>query len=165
MKHAREAVVDRRGREAAVAQPQPPRLDRRDSEEECEPGKCGSVPRRSGRQPTTISAESYLGGEPDFTITVVDRGTVGAGDLSLTIDLSSGMSLVGPPAVTRGSGCTGSSPIVCDLGLLGPRGAREATVMPGAQITKPADQRLTALARAEGGARSNAASYDVSIGR
>ena len=74
------------------------------------------------------------------------------------------MRSAGPPALTRGSGCAGRFTIECSLGFLRPRGAQEANVAFGVQITQPADQKVTAWARAQGSPRSNTASYDVSIG-
>ena len=115
---------------------------------------------------TSISAPSnasYLGGEVNFVVSVVDRGSVGAGNLSLVVKLSPGMRLVGPPAVTRGSGCTGTSELVCDLGFLRPRSGQEATASFGVQITQPQDQRLTAQSSAQGDPHSNLASFDVSV--
>jgi hypothetical protein len=113
---------------------------------------------------TTPSSDSYLGGDVNFNVSVIDRGTIGAGDLVATINLSPGMRLVGPPALTRGSGCTGSTTLVCNLGFLRPRGAQMAIVVFGVQITQAVDQRLTAWARAQGNPRSNTASFDVSVG-
>jgi hypothetical protein len=116
---------------------------------------------------TSISApstDSYLGGDVNFKVSIVDRGTVGAGDLFATIDLPPGMRLVGPPALTRGSGCTGSKTLICNLGFLEPFGAQTATVVFGVQITQAAAQKLTAWSRAQGDPRSNTASFDVSVG-
>jgi hypothetical protein len=54
------------------------------------------------------------------------------------------MRLVGPPAYTRGNGCTGRRTLVCDLGSLAPDPSQPATVNFGVKITGPVDQQLTA---------------------
>ena len=112
---------------------------------------------------STPTNASYLGGEVNFVITVIDRGTVGAGHLTLTVKLSPGMRLVGPPALTRGPGCTGTSTLVCNIGFLRPRGKQEATASLGIQITQPHDQQLTAQSSAQGDPQSNLASFVVSV--
>ena len=116
---------------------------------------------------TSISADtptSYPGGYVNFNVSVTDKGTAGAGDLVLTVHLSPGMRLVGPPAFTRGSGCTGSSTLVCNIDFLRPDGAQQATVMFGVQITQPTSQQLTASASTQGVPSSQRASFDVSVG-
>lgn len=116
---------------------------------------------------TSISADtsaSYLGGEVNFNVSVTDRGTVGAGGIVLTIHLPPGMRLVGPPAFTRGSGCTGNSVLVCNLDFLTPKGAQQASIMFGVQITQPTSQLLTAWASSPGAKNSNIASFNVSVG-
>jgi Domain of unknown function DUF11 len=116
---------------------------------------------------TSISApsrDSYLGGEVNFTVNVTDDGYLGAGNLLLTLNLSPGMRLVGPPAHTLGSGCTGTATITCNLGTLLAKGAETATVYFGVQITQPTDQKLTASASAVGDPHSPTETFNVSVG-
>jgi uncharacterized repeat protein (TIGR01451 family) len=110
------------------------------------------------------SVSSYLGGEVNVTVSVSNGGTVGAGNLRLVLVLPAGLRLVGPPALTRGTGCRGRSTLTCDLGFLRPRNGQEATALFGVQVTQPRDQELRAWASAQGETRSNVASLVVSIG-
>jgi hypothetical protein len=80
----------------------------------------------SGGQPIppdlrlTLAAKSGatgIGGTDDISVTVVNAGG-GSSRVALTITLPSGLSLVGPPAYDRGSGCSGTSVVVCDLDFL-----------------------------------------------
>ncbi len=117
---------------------------------------------------TTITApslRSYLGGETDFRVSVTDVGAIGATRLHLTIRLSPGMKLVGAPGYTRGTGCTGTSTLVCHLGFLSPRGANEATVFFGVQFTRLGAQTLTALAGALVSPITRRASFTVVVYR
>lgn len=100
-----------------------------------------------------------------FNISVTDDGPAGVDGVVLTVELPPGMRLVGPPAYTRGSGCTGTTTLVCNLGFLRPKGAQQANVMFGAQITQPTSQRLTAWTSAQGNSNSHPASFNVSVGR
>ncbi len=115
---------------------------------------------------TTVSAPSpdaALGNEVNLAISVVDTGPIGAGNLRLHVALSPGLRLVGRPKVTLGSGCTGSSTLVCNLGSLTPGGHETAQVFLGVQVTQPAEQTITAYSSAEGDPRSNLASFGVSV--
>ena len=80
----------------------------------------------SGGQPIppdlrlTLAAKSGatpLGGTDDITVTAIDAGG-GSSRVALTITLPAGLSLAGPPAHDRGSGCSGTSVVVCDLDFL-----------------------------------------------
>jgi hypothetical protein len=116
---------------------------------------------------TSISAPSpdaSPGGEVNFTVSVVDNGPIGAGRLRLHLSLSPGLRLVGRPRYTLGSGCTGNSTLVCNLGFLSPNGHETAQVFFGVQVTQPASQNVTAYSSGEGDPRSNLASYAVSVG-
>jgi hypothetical protein len=110
------------------------------------------------------SHESLPGGQVNFEISVTDRGAVGAGDLFLTVELSPGMRLVGPPEATLGPGCRGSVTVVCNLVSVRPKSGNTAIVRLGVQITQPTDQTLTAWASAVGDPQSNRASFTVSVG-
>jgi hypothetical protein len=90
----------------------------------------------------------YLGGELNLQIDVSDVGAIGAGRLHLMISLPEGLRLVGPPAFTRGAGCTGSAVLDCNLFYLNPRGKQVATVYFGVQATSLGPHTLTAAATA-----------------
>jgi hypothetical protein len=64
----------------------------------------------------------FPGQEADFTVWSTNSSQYqGYGNVVLTIELPPGATLVGPPAYERGSGCTGTGPIVCRLESLSPR--------------------------------------------
>ncbi len=107
--------------------------------------------------------ESVPGGQVNFEVTVTDRGVMGAADLLLTVKLSPGMRLVGPPKVTLGPGCRGTTTLVCDLVSLRPKSGNTAFVWFGVEITQPIDQTAIAWARALGDPKSNEASFTVSV--
>ena len=112
---------------------------------------------------TTSSESSYLGGETNFQVSVIDVGSIGATGLSLTIELSPGLRLVGPPAYTRGNGCSGTATVRCDLGFLSPKGAEQATVFFGVQSTKLGAQTVVASANALGNPTTTPASFTVVV--
>jgi 4-amino-4-deoxy-L-arabinose transferase-like glycosyltransferase len=58
------------------------------------------------------------GGEIDFAVWVRNRGTLTAIGVVLRIQLPKGTHLLGPPSFSRGSGCTGTVDVVCDLDFL-----------------------------------------------
>ena len=64
-----------------------------------------------------------------------------------------GCSLVGPPFYERGSGCTGTSTIICDLDFLA--GGSSTLIRYSVQVTKPGPLTMTAVATL-GGARRTA---------
>ena len=59
-----------------------------------------------------------LGGESDLVATVSNGGTQTSMGTHLLITLPSTMALLGPPAFERGSGCSGSQSIDCNLDFL-----------------------------------------------
>jgi uncharacterized repeat protein (TIGR01451 family) len=89
-----------------------------------------------------------VGDEVDFTITVDYLGNSVANQLMLTIDLPPGMRLLGPPAYTIGSGCTGTSTIVCNLDYL--PAAHSTQVRLGVDITDDANQTIRATTTSAG---------------
>jgi hypothetical protein len=111
------------------------------------------------------TSASYPGGEVNFNVSVTDEGVAGVDGVVLHVQLSPGMHLVGPPAYTRGSGCTGESTLVCNLGFLRPKGTQQAAIMFGVQITEPTNQRLATWASAPGAPDSHVVSYEVSVGK
>src|SRR5262249_30451595 len=58
------------------------------------------------------------GQEVDFVVTVANPTGVVATHVALTLEVPSGMQLLGSPYYERGSGCSGTSTIVCDLDFL-----------------------------------------------
>ncbi len=59
-----------------------------------------------------------VGSPLQFLVEVDNNGARHADHVVLTIKLPAGMRLAGEPSHDRGSGCTGSSTIVCDIGFL-----------------------------------------------
>lgn len=84
---------------------------------------------------------SAVGGSSEVAVTAVDAGG-GSSRVTLTITLSPGLALLGPPAYERGSGCAGSSTIVCDLDFLLPNAPTRVRF--SVQATSPGEQRITA---------------------
>jgi uncharacterized repeat protein (TIGR01451 family) len=106
-----------------------------------------------------------VGGTIDFLAGVQNLGNQTADHLVLTVQLPAGMRLVGPPFYERGSGCTGTSTIVCDLDFLA--GQSSTLIRFSVQVTQPGAQTMTATATsAEPDAHpgDNTASYTVNLG-
>jgi Ca2+-binding RTX toxin-like protein len=104
----------------------------------------------SGGQPVppdlrlAIAAKSGtigIGGTDDITVTALDAGG-GSSRVSLTITLPAGLSLVGPPAYDRGSGCGGTNVVVCDLDFL-PAGLA-TRVLFSVRASQGGEQRISA---------------------
>lgn len=135
---------------------------------------------RSGGQTPTGGAAGYVdlvagiqqnspnpgvGGTIDFLAGVQNLGNQTADHLVLTVRLPPPMRLVGPPFYERGSGCTGSSTIVCDLDFLA--GRNSTLIRFSVQVTQSGAQTITATATsAEPDAHpgDNVATYTVSLG-
>lgn len=100
---------------------------------------------------TTLTASplpSYLGGYVNVVVTVAYKGDEVARDLLLTLRLSSGMRLAGPPHYTIGSGCVGTSTLVCDLDYLP---ANQSTQVDfGVQMLTVAPQTIRASTNSAG---------------
>jgi hypothetical protein len=67
---------------------------------------------------TSLSASKAValpGDEVDLIASVNNPQPTTANDAVLVIDLTPGLQLLGPPAVERGPGCTGTTEITCDL--------------------------------------------------
>jgi Domain of unknown function DUF11 len=58
-----------------------------------------------------------VGSPLQFLVEVDNTGANWVDHVMLTIELPAGMHLLGPPYYGRGSGCTGSSTIVCNIGF------------------------------------------------
>jgi hypothetical protein len=97
---------------------------------------------------TTPAPSIYLGGMVNLQIDVTDVGTVGATRVHLLVHLPPELHLVGPPARTRGTGCTGTSTLDCNLDNLSPNGKDVATIYFGVQATNLGPHELTAAANA-----------------
>jgi hypothetical protein len=94
-----------------------------------------------------ISGSAGIGSEKDFAVWVANAGTETAFSVTLTLQLAPGMHLLGPPAFERGSGCTGSQTVVCDLDFLEP--GMSTPIRFGVILTKPGVQTLVATATSQ----------------
>ena len=83
-------------------------------------------------------------------------------DALLTIDLSPGMRLLGPPAYTRGSGCSGSQTLSCDLDYV--QAYQTTAIRLGVEITEPSYQSLHAAASSQGAPGYGTATFTVAVG-
>ncbi len=116
---------------------------------------------------TSISASSATvrpGDEVNFTVTVANPTTANTSGIVLTIKLAPGMQLLGAPYYERGSGCTGTSTLVCNLDFL--EGGTLTLVRLGVRITEltPGEQTLTASVSSQGVAAYRHASFTVRVG-
>ena len=84
------------------------------------------------------------GGEADLVATVANVGGAGSLQTHVVIDLPSSMTLLGPPVFDRGSGCSGSQKIDCNLDYV-PNGASSKVVF-GVRVSGGGAQRITATA-------------------
>ena len=118
---------------AALSQPTGPRLIG---------GNAGFVDLNAGIQQN--SPNPGLGGTIDFLTGVVNTGDQTASNVVLTVKLPAGMKLLGPPFYERGSGCTGSTTIVCNLDFLA--GGSSTLIRYSVQVTGAGPQTITATA-------------------
>jgi hypothetical protein len=86
----------------------------------------------------------YVGSEVDYEFTITNVGTMSAGKVLLQIHLPPGMQPLGAPYYERGSGCTGTGTLECQLDFL-PVGT-STPVRLGVRLTRPGPQTLTAVA-------------------
>jgi uncharacterized repeat protein (TIGR01451 family) len=125
-------------------------------------GASGFVDLAAGIQQNSPSPA--VGGTIDFAAGVQNLGNQTATSLVLTVRLPHGMRLIGPPYYERGAGCTGSSPIVCDLDFLA--GGSSTLIRFSVQVTEPGAQTMSATASsAENDVHSgdNTATYTVDL--
>jgi uncharacterized repeat protein (TIGR01451 family) len=125
-------------------------------------GAAGYVDLAAGIQQN--SPTPGVGGNIDFAAGVQNLGNQTATNLVFTVRLPSGMRLLGPPFYERGSGCTGSSTIECDLDFLA--GKSSTLIRFSVQVTQPGPQTMTATATsAETDVHSgdNTATYTVDL--
>ncbi len=66
----------------------------------------------------SFNARPLQGQEVDFAVYVANNGSASAPSVVLTIDLQPGLRLLGPPAIERGPGCTGTRVVTCPLDFL-----------------------------------------------
>jgi uncharacterized repeat protein (TIGR01451 family) len=118
---------------AALSQPTGPRLIG---------GNSGFVDLNAGIQQNSPSPG--LGGTIDFLTGVVNAGDQTATNVELTVKLPPGMRLLGPPFYERGSGCTGSTTIVCNLDFLA--GGSSTLIRYSVEVTGAGPQTITATA-------------------
>lgn len=107
-------------------------------------------------------AAAYPGSEVDFAVFVTNNGAQTADGVLLTIQLSPGMELLGPPYYERGSGCTGAATIECPLEFLG--GGEGTVVRFAVRVSGSGDHTLTAavsLGEADANPSDNSASFTV----
>ena len=103
-----------------------------------------------------------VGGPIDFLTGVTNTGNQTAGDVVLTVSLPSGMRLLGSPFYERGTGCTGTRTIVCDLDFLA--GQSSTLIRYSVQVTEPGRQTMTATVTSTGpGASPATTSYTVDL--
>jgi len=82
-----------------------------------------------------------MSGTDDISVTAVDAGG-GSTHVVLTINLSSGLALVGPPAYERGSGCAGQSVLTCNLDFLQPNAPTHVRF--SVRAVSPGNQQVSA---------------------
>ena len=105
----------------------------------------------------------FPGQEADFTVWSSNSSEYqGYGKVVLTIELPPGATLVGPPAYERGSGCTGTGPIVCRLESLSPR--MTTPVHFGIRPAQFGTQTLEASLAAQGLSHPRRASVTINSG-
>jgi hypothetical protein len=105
----------------------------------------------------------FPGQEADFTVWSSNSSQYqGYGDVVLTIDLPPGAALVGPPSYERGSGCSGTTTVVCDLDSLSPR--MTTPVRFGIRPSALGQQQLAAQLSAGGLTRSRRATVTINSG-
>jgi uncharacterized repeat protein (TIGR01451 family) len=105
-------------------------------------GNSGFVDLNAGIQQN--SPNPGVGGTIDFLSGVVNTGDQTASNVVLTVKLPSGMRLLGPPFYERGSGCTGSTTVVCNLDFLA--GGSSTLIRYSVQVTSAGPQTITATA-------------------
>ena len=128
------------------------------------PGAAGYVDLVAGIQQN--SPNPGVGGEIDFLAGVQNLGTQTASNLVLTVKLPTAMRLLGPPFYERGSGCEGTSTIVCHLDFLA---AQSSTLIRfSVQVNEPGAQTMTAIAASDNPDAhpgDNVATYTVNLPR
>jgi hypothetical protein len=110
-----------------------------------------------------LTGRIFPGQEADFTVWSSNSSDyLGYGNVLLTIVLPPGATLVGPPSYERGSGCTGTTTIVCNLDSLSPR--MSTPVRFGIKPSVLGAQQLQALLLAQGLSHSQRATLTINSG-
>ena len=89
-----------------------------------------------------------VGGPVDFLVGVDNTGNQTGDTVMLTVKLPPGMRLVGPAFYERGSGCTMSATMVCNLGFLA--GGSSTLIRFEVQVTRGGPQIMTASVAFDG---------------
>jgi hypothetical protein len=111
----------------------------------------------------SLSQQIFPGHEADFTVWSSNSSEyLGYGNVVLTIDLPPGATLVGPPAYERGSGCIGTTTIVCNLDSLSPK--MTTPVRFGIRPSLFGTQQLQALLSAQGLTQPRRATLTINSG-
>ena len=87
------------------------------------------------------------GAEADLVATVSNKGGAGSLQTHLMIQLPSTLTLLGPPAYERGSGCTGSQRLDCNLDYI-PNGGATKVVF-AVRVSGSGAQQITATASSD----------------
>ena len=122
-----------------------------------------SVPDLSVKM-TSNGSSFAAGAEVDVVVTVANTGGAGSLQTHLVIELPATMTLLGPPAFDRGSGCTGSQRIDCFLDYI-PNGASSKVVL-AARVSGSGSQAIVATASADrdNNPADNQATLTVQVG-
>ncbi len=104
------------------------------------------------------------GGEANVVATVTNKGGAGSLQTHLVIVLPATMTLLGPPAFDRGSGCTGSQKIDCFLDYI-PNGGSSRVVF-AVRVSGSGAQSITATASSdrEANPADNTATLTLQVG-
>jgi hypothetical protein len=103
------------------------------------------------------------GQEVDFTVTVDNPTNGQLSNVVLTLRLSHGLRLLGPPFYERGSGCVGTTTLVCNLDFLE---ARMSTLLRlGVVVTSApgSTETLRATVTSEGVGSRRSADYEILV--
>jgi hypothetical protein len=112
---------------------------------------------------TATKVVAVPGDEVDFTASVFNPQPAGATGAIAQITLSAGLSLLGPPAVERGPGCSGTTEIACDLDFVD---AQQTTPIRFAVRVRPGagDQETVSVIASSNGARGGAETVTLRTG-
>ena len=127
---------------------------------EAEAARCRTSRSAGPRRPGSPAP----GSEDDFTVTVANLGGAGALQTRLRITLPAALTLLGPPYYQRGSGCTGTQVLDCNLDYV-PNGS-STIVRFSTMVSGSGAQLLTATATSdrESDPSDNTASETIQVG-
>jgi hypothetical protein len=120
------------------------------------------------RQDLSVSVQATStaaspGQEFDFAVWASNSSAYqGYGTVVLTVELPAGSVLLGSPAYERGSGCSGTTTLTCNLDSLSPKMSTPVRI--GVRITRIGPQTVTASLSADGVAQSPRASLTLDSG-